>query len=67
MVHTFNIELPKVQNFSLSVCDMTGRKIYERKKSTGIVKIDCSNFSPGLYFIQTTNDSNTITYKLIKE
>lgn len=63
----FNIELPKGQNFNLVVSDVTGRTIYERKNSFGIVMVDCSNFSSGIYFVQATNNESTSTFKLIKE
>lgn len=63
----FNIELPQEQSFNLSVYDITGRKIYERKNSKGIVKVDCSNFSNGIYSVQAINEKNILTYKLIKE
>lgn len=65
--HSFNIELPQQQNFNLLVYDVTGRKIYEIKNAIGTVKVDCSGFSNGIYFIQATNNENTLTYKLIKE
>lgn len=63
----FTIELPQKVSFSLLVNDVTGRKIYERKNAMGIVKVDCSSFSNGIYFVQAINDRNIFTYKLIKE
>lgn len=63
----FTIELPEKEIFTLLVSDIMGRKIYERKNSNGIVKIDCSSFSDGIYFIQAVNDENILTYKFIKE
>ncbi len=63
----FIIELPEKQIFSLLISDVLGRKIYESKKSKGIVKVDCSHFNSGIYFVQATNEENTLTYKFIKE
>lgn len=66
-LEAFTIELPEGKTFSLLISDMTGRKIYEKKNSNGIVKVDCNNFSSGIYFVQATNNENTLTYKLIKK
>src|ERR1019366_3527269 len=63
----FNIELPKEQNFSILVYDMTGQKVYENQNATGVVKGDCSNFSNGIYFVQAVNATTILSCKLIKE
>lgn len=63
----FTIELPDKETFSLLVYDVMGRKVYERKNSNGTVKVDCSTFSKGIYFVQARNEKNILTYKLIKE
>lgn len=63
----FNIELPNQQNFNLQIYDVTGRKVHERKNVTGTVKVDCSSFNTGIYFVQATNEENILTYKFIKE
>lgn len=64
---TFNIELPKQQNFSLLVYDITGRKVYEKKNATGNIKVDCSGFNSGIYFVQAVNQITILSCKLIKE
>lgn len=63
----FTIELPEKETFSLLVSDIMGRKIYERKNATGIVKVDCSGFSSSVYFVKATNEENILTSKFIKE
>lgn len=62
----FTIELPEKKMFSLFITDVTGRKIYEGKNLKGIVKVDCSSFSDGIYFVQATNNETTLSCKLIK-
>lgn len=64
---SFNIDLPDQQNFNLFVYDVTGRKVIERKNTTGAVKVDCSSFSSGIYFVQAVNEKIILTGKLIKE
>lgn len=64
---SFNIELPQQQNFNLLVYDVTGRKVYTNKNATGIVKVDCSNFSSGIYFVQAVNQVTILSSKLIKQ
>lgn len=63
----FHIKLPNKQNVDLLVFDINGRKIYERKNATGTIKVDCSSFNTGIYFVQATNEKNILTYKFIKE
>ncbi|MES2286900.1 MAG: T9SS type A sorting domain-containing protein [Bacteroidota bacterium] len=63
----FNIELPNQQKFNLFVYDITGRKVYENKNAAGSVKVDCSNFNAGIYFVQAVNEKNILSIKLIKQ
>lgn len=63
----FNIELPDQQNFNLSIFDITGRKVHERKNARGTVKVDCSSFSSGMYFVQAVNEKNSLSCKFIKQ
>jgi hypothetical protein len=64
---SFNIELPQQQNFNLFVYDVTGKKIYQRTNATGIITIDCSGFTSGIYFVQAVNEKNSLSCKLIKQ
>lgn len=63
----FNIELPLNQNFNLSILNLTGTKIYETKNASGIIIIDASEFSSGIYFVKAVNEKTILTGKLIKE
>lgn len=64
---SFTIELPQHQNFNLLVYDVTGRKVYQRTNATGIIKVDCSSFTSGMYFIQAVNEKTVLSGKLIKQ
>lgn len=63
----FTIQLPTQQNFTLSVVDITGRKVYQRTNATGTIKVDCSSFTSGIYFIQAINEKTVLSGKLIKQ
>lgn len=64
---TFNISLPNHQTFNLQVIDVTGRIVFANKNTAGALKVDCSNFSKGIYFVQAINEENILTHKFIKE
>ena len=64
---SFNIELPQQQNFNLLVYDVTGRKVYQSKNAAGIVKVDCSSFTSGIYFVQAVTEKTVLSSKLIKQ
>ncbi|MEO8150811.1 MAG: serine hydrolase [Bacteroidia bacterium] len=60
----FNIQLPETK-FDLIIYDLTGRKLLEHKNVFSQIKIDCKEFSRGIYFIKVITDKNTITEKII--
>ena len=63
----FTIQLPTQQRFTLSITDITGRNVYENKTATGVITIDASGFSSGVYFVKAINERTVLTGKLIKE
>jgi hypothetical protein len=64
---SFTVELPPQQNFNLIVYDVTGRKVYQKTNAIGNVKVDCSDFNAGVYFIKAINERTVLTDKLIKQ
>jgi hypothetical protein len=64
---SFNVELPQQQNFNLFVFDITGRKVVEIKNATGTIKVDCSSFNSGVYYVRAINEKTVLTNKFIKE
>lgn len=63
----FIVELPKEQNFNLQIFDVTGRAVNENKNASGTIKVDCRNFSNGIYFVRAVNETTILSGKLIKE
>ncbi len=63
----FFVDLSQFPTSDLIIYDDNGKKIYEDKSKTGIVKIDYENLDSGMYFIQVINEKNNITCKIIKE
>jgi len=64
---TFTIQLPTQQNFTLSVIDITGRRVYSTKNATGNIKVEASGFSSGVYFVKAVNERTVLTSKMVKE
>jgi hypothetical protein len=64
---TFTIQLPTQETFTLSVIDITGRKVYSTKNANGTVIIDASEFSSGVYFVKAVNERTVLRGKMIKE
>ena len=67
-----NIEMHDVddQEYSISITNILGEKIYERESS--IISnfkevIDLSRFSKGIYFVQASNSESSITRKVVLE
>ena len=52
---------------SITIYDITGQVIYSSKLNNSINEIDMSKFSTGVYFAKITNNSGTITKKIIKQ
>ncbi len=61
-----NIVLPDNNKFSISIFNSLGDKIYS-EQATSNMKVQTSNFSNGLYFIQLKTQNKFITQKFIKQ
>ena len=61
--NNFTIELP-LQNVTLEIYDVTGRKILSQQNISDRTQIDCSRFIDGVYFIQTFNEKSRFYQKL---
>lgn len=49
----------------LSIFDVTGKSIIQEKIGSQIIKVDLSNYSAGIYFVQIMNDGMQLTKKII--
>lgn len=63
----FIIQIPNLQTFAISVTDITGSTVHTNKNATGNITVDCSGFSPGIYFVKAINERTVLTGKLIKQ
>tara|TARA_R110000850_G_scaffold158004_3_gene282147 strand:+ start:2357 stop:5716 length:3360 start_codon:yes stop_codon:yes gene_type:complete len=62
----FNIAWNAAQEFDYSVYDVSGKKIAARKKNSGTThQVDLSGVSQGMYFINISTATGSVTQKLI--
>ena len=59
-----NINLPK--NSELRIINMTGQEVMYRRNTSVSERIELSNLSKGVYFIQVSNNDNLATIRLLK-
>ncbi|MCU0432796.1 MAG: T9SS type A sorting domain-containing protein [Bacteroidia bacterium] len=65
----FNITLPKPENGSISVFDLTGKEIWQGQlnATSNQYVIDMTAFAPGVYVIVINSESGKYSQKLIRE
>jgi hypothetical protein len=63
---SFTVQLPSA-SFDLFIFDEMGRKVFEQKNATGILQIDFSSFSNGIYFLKAQNPLSKLSAKFIKQ
>ena len=61
------IELPDFKNTSIAINRIDGQLMQKISLQAEKTKIDISNLSKGIYFIQVTNGRETVVRKLIKQ
>ncbi len=60
-----SIQLNNVNSASIiSIFDLTGKVVYEKKQDNSIFSIDYSTWNRNIYFIRITDNTNSKTYKL---
>jgi hypothetical protein len=65
-VGVFNIAWNAAQEFDYSVYDVSGKRIATRKKNSGTThQVDLSGVSQGMYFINISTATGSVTQKLI--
>ena len=63
---TITIDLSSVDNSSVDVYDIDGRKILTQKLSNSSNTINIDNLSSGMYLFKVTSDQGTATSKVVK-
>lgn len=62
-----NIYINALENFNFKIFDANARLITSGKKEQGLVSIDASNFSNGLYVLQIMSKGNVQNERIIKQ
>ena len=52
--------------YSLKVCDLGGKTLFEKQLIGSTSNIDFDNFKPGFYFISITNETTNLVSKVLK-
>ena len=63
---TVSIKFDKIENVSIDVFDMLGRKVYQEKGTSEKQYRFGQNFKPGTYFVKVEKAGVITTKKLIK-
>jgi len=69
-IATITFEFQQKELITLSVLNIRGQEVKQislGEKEKGQIDLDCSNFSPGIYFINLQTEKGIITEKLIFE
>ncbi len=54
--------------YDVSVMSILGQRVYTQNNASGLVRIDCSSFGKGMFFVQARNAKNeTITKRVVVE
>ncbi|HKR05626.1 MAG TPA: T9SS type A sorting domain-containing protein, partial [Bacteroidia bacterium] len=61
-----NTNLPSVKT-EIKITDVLGKEIYRNQFSTSNLKLQTSNFKPGIYFIEINNGKTIYRKKFLKE
>ena len=60
-----NIEYPLIEDMTLTLFSIDGKKLIEKAISKKLTKIDISKFSKGVYLIQLTQGSNNFSQQIV--
>lgn len=65
---TVNLGVSGLKNVGVKISDLSGRLIYNKRESgeEGLLKINFSPFTTGMYVLQITTDNEKQTYKILK-
>ncbi len=61
------IQLPITDNYTVTVFDNSGKKLFEQNNICAQTQIDFSRLSSGIFFLKVTGNKTTFTQKIIKE
>jgi hypothetical protein len=58
--------IPKNQNVTITICNITGKIIWEKQISTNEIEIDLTDFSNGIYLINLNTEKSSFCKRLVK-
>jgi PKD repeat protein len=61
------VDLNDVKALSVVITDVTGRVVSKDFNPTGLIELELSNQSTGVYFIRINSENNSITKKVVKK
>jgi hypothetical protein len=64
---TVDVQGNKLKPISIKVYDIVGQIIYETETHSSKTVINLSSQTAGLYFVQVTTETGTVTHKVVKE
>lgn len=64
---TLNIDARNESNLSFEILDILGKTVNKGINNSRITPIDLSDYTPGIYYVKLSNESQQIIYKIIKE
>lgn len=62
----FNISISENTNISINITNTLGQKIYSINNVNKNLKLDCSNWENGIYYINVSSNGANKTYKFIR-
>lgn len=66
VVQGFSIDLRSIEKSTIEIYNLIGQRIYQEKVCKGIQKITTEEFSPGIYLVQVSTNTNDIfTEKIV--
>ena len=65
VMSTLNIEYPLIEDMTVILFSIDGKKLIEKAISKKLTKIDISKFSKGVYLIQLSQGSNNFSQQIV--
>jgi len=63
-----NVNVALDGTYDITVMSILGQRVYTQNNASGLIRIDCSSFGKGVFFVQARNAKNeTITKRIVVE
>jgi uncharacterized delta-60 repeat protein len=61
------IQLPADKTYDITITDVAGRKVWERRNINSQVQVNCGGFSKGNYFVNAKDDQKVMTIQFARQ